>query len=80
MELYDPKIQNVPLKNLNDFKIKPKVTHYQTEDEDDINVVFLAGINPNRELERSDLEVTWSSDDRRIQHFNIKIDVPWQKY
>lgn len=46
--------------------------HYQTEDEDDIHVVFLAGINPNRDLERSDLEVTWSSPDQRIQHIKAK--------
>jgi hypothetical protein len=48
-EFYDTKIQDVPVKNINQFKATPwfELQHYPTSDEDDIELPFAEGIDHN---------------------------------
>lgn len=68
---HDTKIQDVPLKNTNEFKVTPwsELMHYPTYDEEDPNIPFIEGIDHNTMIEES-LE-TRTQEDKRIQHLDL---------
>jgi len=79
VEYYDQKIQDVPIKDLRESKVRTyaELEHYHQSDEDDIFVPFIEGINPD-EQEDYDLEgveLVSSSADNRIQHLKVKGDI-----
>lgn len=70
-EFYDTKIQDVPVKNTNQFKATPwfELQHYPTTDEDDIEAPFVESIDHDAMLEES-LE-TRVQENKRVQHINL---------
>jgi hypothetical protein len=68
---YDAKIQDLPIKNTNQFKVTPwsELQHYPTYDLDGIEAQFAEGIDHNVMLEES-LE-TRTQEDKRIQTINL---------
>ncbi|MGH9982699.1 MAG: hypothetical protein ACRD8W_01935 [Nitrososphaeraceae archaeon] len=71
MEFFDTKIQDVPVKNTNEFKVTPwfELQHYPTIDSDDTEIPFIEGIDHNTMLEE-DLE-SRAHEDKRVQHINL---------
>ena len=51
MEYYDTKIQDVPVKDIKDSRVKtyPELSHYPTYEENDIFTPFIEGINPDQD-------------------------------
>ena len=72
MEFFDTKIQDVPVRNNNEFKVTPwsQLQHYPTVDMDDPEIPFAEGINHNTVL-KEDLE-TRTQEDKRIQHLDFR--------
>lgn len=70
-QYYDTKIQDVPVKNVNQFRVTPwfELQHYPTSDMDDIEAPFVEGINHSITIEE-DLE-NRSFEDKRVQHINL---------
>lgn len=76
LETYDTTyLQDKPLKDTTGFRldIHQDLKHYATIDEDDPNLPFVQGIDPNREPEEDKgYEVTYQSGDERIEHRSVK--------
>lgn len=79
VQWYDTKIQDVPIKNLNESRVKvyPELDHYPTEDEDDVWLPFVQGIDLDHEedYDQEGVELISSSLDNRIQHIKVKGDI-----
>jgi len=79
MEYYDTSIQDVPVKDLRESKVKTytELSHYPTAEEDDIFVPFIEGINPDQEedYDQEGVSLISSSADNRIQHIKVKGDI-----
>lgn len=50
VQYYDTKIQDVPIKNINDSRVKTyaELEHYHQLDDEDIYVPFVQGVDPGR--------------------------------
>lgn len=72
MQYYDTKIQDVPIKNINEFRVTPwsELQHYPTVDMDDPELPFAEGIDHNVMLEEG-LENKTHPEDKRVQHINL---------
>ena len=59
MQYYDTSIQDAPIKDLNESKVKtfPELSHYPTYDESDTYLPFVQGIDPDAETSIPDVEV-----------------------
>ncbi|MGH9986377.1 MAG: hypothetical protein ACRD8W_20735 [Nitrososphaeraceae archaeon] len=72
---YDTKIQDVPIKDLSESKVRvsAELEHYHTYEEDDIWLPFVEGINPGADSEQDipgNIEVV--SDDGHRKHIRVK--------
>lgn len=73
MTYYDTKIQDTPTRDKSDFKLRAHHNPYQQFDENDTNVVYVKGINPDQdEQHEKSIEVIRSSADQRIQHIRVR--------
>lgn len=65
VQYYDTKIQDVPIKNINDSKVGvyAELEHYPTYDESDIYLPFVEGINPDTADEDVPSNIEVISDD-----------------
>jgi ribosomal protein L37AE/L43A len=76
MEYYDVSIQDVPIKNMSESRVKvyPELDRYSTYDIEDPNMVFVEGINPDADVDEytpsSNIEVI--SDDGLHKHIRVK--------
>jgi ribosomal protein L37AE/L43A len=79
MEYYNTSIQDVPVKDLRESKVKTytELSHYPTYEEDDMFTPFIEGINPDREedYDQEGVELVSSSYDNRMQHIRVKGDI-----
>src|SRR5918996_2088188 len=68
------KIQDRPVKDKSEFKLKSYLDPYRQFDEDDPNIVFVEGINIEaREQGGNGVEIIRSSTaDKRIQHIRVR--------
>ena len=70
----DTSIQDVPLKNINDSRVKayPELDHYPTAEENDIWLPFVQGIDPDADEDiPNNIEVI-SDDGFRHKHIRVK--------
>jgi ribosomal protein L37AE/L43A len=72
MQYYDTSIQDIPLKNIKESRVKtfPELSKYPTYDESDVYLPFVQGIDPDAETSIPDVEVL--RDDGRIKHIRVK--------
>lgn len=73
MQYYDTSIQDVPIKNIKDSRVKTyaELEHYHQLDDDDIFMPFVQGVSPDADEDiPSNIEVI--SDDGRHKHIRIK--------
>jgi hypothetical protein len=73
VQYYDTKIQDIPIKNIKDSRVKTyaELEHYHQLDDDDIFLPFVQGINPDTEENiPSNVEVV--SDDGYRKHMRVK--------
>jgi hypothetical protein len=79
MEYYNTSIQDVPVKDLIESKVRtfPELDHYPTAEEDDIWLPFIESINPDQEedYDQEGVELVSASHDNRIQHLKVKGDI-----
>jgi ribosomal protein L37AE/L43A len=79
MEYYNTSIQDVPVKDLRESKVKTytELSHYPTYEEDDMFTPFIEGINPDREedYDQEGVELVSPSYDNRMQHIRVKGDI-----
>jgi len=79
MEYYDTSIQDVPVKDLRESKVKTytELSRYPTEEEDDIFVPSIESINPDEQedYDQEGVELISSSYDSRIQSIRVKGDI-----
>src|SRR5918996_1198835 len=73
VQYYDTKIQDVPIKNLSESKVKPfpELHKYPTYEENDIYMSFVQGIDPD-EYDSIPRNVEVLRDDGRIKHIKVK--------
>lgn len=75
VEYYDTNIQDVPIKNISESKVRvsAELEHYPTYEENDIYSPFIEAINPNAdELEDIPNNIEVVSDDGRHKHIRVK--------
>ena len=73
VEYYDTKIQDVPIKNINDSRVKTyaELEHYHQLDDDDTYLPFVQGVNPDTDEDiPGNVEVL--ADDGRHKHIRVK--------
>ncbi len=78
MQYYDTSIQDVPIKNINDSRVKTyaELEHYHQLDDEDIYLPFVQGVDPDADSEDyvpSNVEVI--SDNGRHRHIRVKGDI-----
>ena len=73
VQYYDTKIQDVPIKNLSESKVKtfPELDKYPTYGENDIYMSFVQGIDPD-EYDSIPRNVEVLRDDSRVKHIRVK--------
>ena len=73
LSYYDTKIQDSPIKNNSEFKLRSHHNPYATFGDSDPNIVFVEGINPDqRDQQQEGIEVIRSSEDKRVQRLHVK--------
>ena len=73
LQYYDTKIQDRPVKGKSEFKLKSYHDPYRQFDEDDLNIVFVEGLEiESRDSEENGVQTIRASADRRIQHIQVK--------
>ena len=73
LSYYDTKIQDRPIKNNSEFKLRSHHNPYPTFDDGDPNIVFVEGVNPDqRDQQEEGIEVIRSSEDKRVQRLHVK--------
>jgi hypothetical protein len=82
-QYYDTKIQDVPVKNISEFRVTlwSELQHYPTYDENDPNILFIEGIDHNTTIDES-LE-TRVYEDKRVQTSTISQTLfihDWQQH
>jgi hypothetical protein len=72
-EQYDTNIQDVPLKDTKELRVKtyPELSYYQTWDEEDPNTVFIESIDLG-EQHNIPGNVAILRDDHRVKHIRVK--------
>lgn len=76
VQYYDTKIQDVPIKNISDSKVRvsAELEHYHQTDDEDIFMPFVQGIDPDAdEYIPSNIEVL--SDDGHNKYIRVKGDI-----
>jgi hypothetical protein len=78
VQYYDTKVQDVPIKNINDGRVKmyAELEHYHQLDDDDIYLSFVEGVNPDENDEEyvpSNIEIV--TDDGHHRHIRVKGDI-----
>lgn len=74
VQYYDTKIQDVPIKDLSDSKVRvsAELQHYPTYDEGDIYSPFIEAINPDADSEDIPSGIEIVSDDGHNKHIRVK--------
>jgi hypothetical protein len=74
MQYYDTSIQDVPVKDIRDTKVKafPELDHYPTADEDDVWLPFVQGVDPDADEQDIPRNIEVISDDGRHKHIRVK--------
>jgi hypothetical protein len=72
LSYYDTKIQDKPVIDKSEFKLKSYHDPYRQLDEDDPNIVFVEGINIEAREQEDGVEIIRSSADKRVQHIRVK--------
>lgn len=72
---YDPRIQDKPLVDTKDFKVRtyPEFEYYQVYDDKDIKAAFMEGVDLDRDevYESQDVELVRSSPDERVKVYRV---------
>ena len=74
LSYYDTKIQDRPVKDKSEFKLKSYHDPYKQFDEDDLNMLFVEGIDIESLEQEDGVEeiIRSSTADKRIQHIKAK--------
>ena len=75
MAYYDTNIQDLPLKNISSQRIRayPEFEYYQEYDENDINTIFMQGIDADElGYQSSPKTVEILRDDNRVKHIKVR--------
>ena len=74
VEYYDTKIQDVPIKDISESKVRTftELSHYPTYDEADMYLPFIQGINPDADEENVPGNIEVISDDGFRKHIRVK--------
>ncbi|HZA68327.1 MAG TPA: hypothetical protein VE548_01405 [Nitrososphaeraceae archaeon] len=73
LSYYDTKIQDTPIIDKPGIKLKSYHDLYRQSDEDDLNILFVEGIDiESRDSEENGVQTIRASADKRVQHIRVK--------